>query len=160
MAEKSLPSAPFLSSPELPSAPFLEAPQESEDDSRQFYDDTLVGELGEGVVSGVTKLVEGVAGLAAIPVDIALDTDYGDKVSQAGETVRDALGLDPEGFVGKGAEIVSQFVYAPVKAASIAGRVYQAVRKPRASAQGSERLLVPWEKHRRGRAFPKPSTPS
>ena len=108
----------------------LSAESEGSED-KQFYDDSFLGELGEGVVSGITKLGEGIAGLAAIPVDMALDTDYGDKITQGGEDLRDAMGLDPEGFVGKGAEILSQFVYLPVKAASLAGRGYQTARAAR-----------------------------
>ena len=104
---------------------------EEESEDKQFYDDTLLGELGEGVASGVTKLVEGVSGLAAIPVDAATGSNYGDQITQAGEDLRDSLGLDPEGFVGKGSEIVSQFVYLPVKLASMAGRGYQALRAAR-----------------------------
>jgi len=77
---------------------------------KQFYDDNVFGELGEGIVSGLIGAGEGVIGLGALAVDIVADTDYGDKVANAAESARDALGLDPEGIVGKGAEIITQFV--------------------------------------------------
>ena len=64
-----------------------------EDDGKQFYDDTLVGELGEGVVSGAIGIGEGLAGLGAAAVDIVADTNYGDKVTETTEAARDALGL-------------------------------------------------------------------
>ena len=35
------------------------------DDGKQFYDDTVIGELGEGIVSGVIGIGEGLAGLGA-----------------------------------------------------------------------------------------------
>ena len=38
---------------------------EQEDDGKQFYDDTALGELGEGIVSGGIGIAEGVAGLGA-----------------------------------------------------------------------------------------------
>ena len=133
------PTKPFtIVEPEFdPTKPFTivsdEKPveEEPEKEDQQFYDDTLIGELGEGVASGFIKLGEGIAGLAAIPVDVAYDTDYGDQITKASEDLRDAMGLDPEGFVGKGSEILSQFVYLPLKAAGMAGRGYQAARAAR-----------------------------
>ena len=110
-------------------------PTPKEDDGKQFYDDTLIGELGEGIASGVIGAVEGVVGLGALAVDLAADTDYGDKVTQAAEATRDALGLDPEGIVGKGAEIITQFVVPGglaakgAKALTMAGRAAKGLSK-------------------------------
>ena len=59
--------------------PFLDLDKQ-EDDGKQFYDDTAVGEIGEGIVSGGIGILEGVAGLGAAAVDIVADTNYGDKV--------------------------------------------------------------------------------
>ena len=114
--------------------PFVPKPVEP-DDGKQFYDDTLIGELGEGIASGVIGAVEGVVGLGALAVDLAADTDYGDKVTQAAEATRDALGLDPEGIVGKGAEIITQFVVPGglaakgAKALTMAGRAAKGLSK-------------------------------
>jgi len=110
-------------------------PTPKKDDGKQFYDDTLIGELGEGIASGVIGAVEGVVGLGALAVDLAADTDYGDKVTQAAEATRDALGLDPEGIVGKGAEIITQFVVPGglaakgAKALTMAGRAAKGLSK-------------------------------
>ena len=110
---------------------FVPVPVKSEDPKeldQQFYDDTFLGELGEGIVSGASKVVEGVAGLASIVPDVAFGTNYGDKVTETAEAFRDSLGIDPTGVVGVGAEVISQFVYLPVKAASLAGKGYMAAR--------------------------------
>ena len=98
------------------------------DDGKQFYDDTALGELGEGIVSGGIGIFEGVAGLGAALIDVAADTNYGDKVTEAAESARDALGLDPEGFLGKGAEIVTQFVVPGIGAAAKAGKLYKSLK--------------------------------
>ena len=101
---------------------------------KQFYDDNVIGELGEGIVSGLIGAGEGVVGLGALAVDLVADTDYGDKVANAAESARDALGLDPEGIVGKGAEIITQFVVPGglaakgAKALTAAGRAARAAK--------------------------------
>ena len=95
---------------------------------QQFYDGTAVGEIGEGIVSGVIGIGEGLAGLGAAAVDIVADTNYGDKVTELAESARDTLGLDPEGFLGKGAEIVTQFVVPGVGAAAKAGKLYKSLK--------------------------------
>jgi len=92
------------------------------DDGKQFYDDTYIGELGEGIVSGVIGIGEGLVGLGAMGVDIIADTNYGDQVTEAAEAARDALGLDPEGIIGKGAEIVTQFVVPGLGAAGLVAK--------------------------------------
>ena len=93
-----------------------------EDDGKQFYDDTYIGELGEGIVSGAIGAFEGVIGLGAMGVDLIADTNYGDQVTEAAEAARDALGLDPEGILGKGAEIVTQFVVPGLGAAGLVAK--------------------------------------
>ena len=99
------------------------------DDGKQFYDDTAIGEIGEGIVSGVIGIGEGLAGLGALAVDVVADTNYGDSVTEAAEAARDALGLDPEGILGKGAEIITQFVVPGVGVASKVGKAAMAARK-------------------------------
>ena len=129
---------PFMDLPDAPkqqtsSNPFMEL--DDVDDGKQFYDDTALGEIGEGVVSGLIGVGEGVVGLGALAVDLVADTDYGDKVTQAAEATRDALGLDPEGILGKGAEIITQFVVPGglaakgAKALTMAGRAAKGLSK-------------------------------
>ena len=127
---------PFLSQqPSENSNPFLSSPEPEKQDDQQFYDGTAVGEVAEGVLSGGIGIAEGVAGLIAAGVDVVADTNYGDSVTEAAESARDALGLDPEGFLGKGAEIVTQFVVPGIGAASKVGKLAQASRAARGLAK-------------------------
>lgn len=105
--------------------------QPAADSSKQFYDDTALGEIGEGIVSGVIGIGEGLVGLGAMAVDFVADTNYGDSVTQGAEALRDALGLDPEGFLGKGAEILTQFVVPGVGAAAKVNQLAKAARAAR-----------------------------
>jgi hypothetical protein len=105
--------------------------QRTADSSKQFYDDTALGEIGEGIVSGVIGIGEGLVGLGAMAVDFVADTNYGDSVTQGAEALRDALGLDPEGFLGKGAEILTQFVVPGVGAAAKVNQLAKAARAAR-----------------------------
>jgi len=105
------------------------------DDGKQFYDDTFVGELGEGVVSGIIGIGEGLAGLGAMGVDLVADTNYGDQVTEAAEAARDALGLDPEGILGKGAEIVTQFVVPGLGAAGLVAKGAKVARAAKGLAK-------------------------
>jgi hypothetical protein len=98
---------------------------------QQFYDGSFFGELGEGIASGVIGIGEGLAGLGAAAVDVVADTTYGDSVTAGAEAIRDALGFDPEGFVGKGAEIVTQFVVPGIGAAAKVGSLAKAARAAR-----------------------------
>jgi hypothetical protein len=63
-------------------------------------------------------------------VDVVADTNYGDQITQGAEALRDALGVDPEGFLGKGAEIVTQFV---VPGIGIAAKVNSLAKAARAA---------------------------
>ena len=95
---------------------------------KQFYDDTVIGELGEGIASGVVGIAEGIAGLGTTVVDLARGTNYTDKVTEGAEAVRDFAGLDPEGFVGKGAELVTQYIVPGVGVAAKLGKAAKAAR--------------------------------
>jgi hypothetical protein len=110
-------------------------PKPAGEQDQQFYDGTAVGEVAEGVLSGGIGIAEGLAGLVAAGVDLVADTNYGDSVTEAAESARDALGLDPEGFLGKGAEIVTQFVVPGIGAASKVGKLAQASRAARGLAK-------------------------
>ena len=67
-------------------------------------------EIGEGILSGVTKAAEGVASTVAIGVDLMADTDYTTGVQESFEDLREYAGLDPVGFGGKAAEIITQYI--------------------------------------------------
>ena len=85
---------------------------------------------GKAGMEGDQPMVgEGLAGLGALAVDVVADTNYGDSVTEAAEAARDALGLDPEGILGKGAEIITQFVVPGVGVASKVGKAAMAARK-------------------------------
>ena len=115
--------------------PFKQAAPATEDDGKQFYDDTYIGELGEGVVSGIIGIGEGLVGLGAMGVDLVADTNYGDQVTEAAEAARDALGLDPEGILGKGAEIVTQFVVPGLGAAGLVAKGAKVARAAKGLAK-------------------------
>lgn len=120
----------FVPIPTNPSAAntqtFVPSPVNRQD--QQFYDDSIIGEVGEGVVSGAIGIGEGLLSLGATAVDLIADTDYGTKVTEGAEALRDTLGLDPEGFLGKGAEIVTQFIVPGLGAAAKAGKLVRAAR--------------------------------
>ena len=95
---------------------------------KQFYDDTTLGELGEGIASGIVGIGEGVIGLGATVVDLAAGTEYADKVTAGAEAIRDVAGLDPKGFIGKGSEVITQFVAPGLGVASKVGKMSKAAR--------------------------------
>jgi len=78
-------------------------------------------EFGEGVLSGGTKLVQGVAELGALASDALTGTDYHDDVVQGFEEFRSSLGIDPQGIAGTIGEIGVQFVLPGAIAAKAVG---------------------------------------
>lgn len=99
----------------LPSA----APQE----------DTYEGfaqELFEGIISGATKIPQGIAETLALGYDAAAGTDYASDVTEAGEDFRDRLGVDPEGLAGTIPEVGVQFVGPGGAAAKAIGSISKA----------------------------------
>jgi hypothetical protein len=87
-------------------------------------------EVAEGVVSGGLGIVQGGAELLAAGIDIALDTDLNERVTNMYEGIRKDLGVDPTGVAGTAAEIVTQFAVPGLGAAS-------AVSKAKALANSS-----------------------
>ena len=85
-------------------------------------------ETGEGAASGFIKGIEGAGTTIALAPDYFLGTEYGDAITESSEAIRDSLGLDPEGIMGKGAEIVTQFVLPGGLAAQGAGAFLKANR--------------------------------
>ena len=70
-------------------------------------DEGLFQEIGEGILSGSTKAVQGVVETGTLLYDLAADTDYTSDVTNAFEGFRQDLGLDPTGIAGKAAEIIT-----------------------------------------------------
>jgi len=64
-------------------------------------------EFGEGVISGLTKIPQGILELGATGIDLVAGTDTAGEVTDTFEYIRG--GVDPVGFVGKGAEAITQF---------------------------------------------------
>ena len=64
-------------------------------------------EFGEGVISGLTKIPQGILELGATGIDLVAGTDTAGEITEGFEYLRG--GVDPVGFVGKGAEAVTQF---------------------------------------------------
>ena len=93
------------------------------------FEGNAIQEIGEGIASGFIKAGEGVLSGVGLISDTVAGTDYADTVTEKAEDLRDYLGLDPEGILGKGAEVVAQFVVPGVKVASSVGKAAMAARK-------------------------------
>ena len=78
----------------------------------------VLQELGEGIASGLLAIPQGIAELAGAGIDLMFDTNYSANATRNANEIREALGLDPEGLVGKGAEVITQFVVPGLGAAS------------------------------------------
>ena len=83
-------------------------------------------ELFEGAVTGVSKIPQGILEGGASIYDYFKDTDKSKEVTKFFETSREKLGLDPAGFVGKGAEVVTQFGLPGLGAASLVSKLSKA----------------------------------
>ena len=98
-------------------------------------DEGVLQELGEGILSGAIAIPEGIAGLVANSIDLMADTNYSTNVKESAQFLRDTLGLDPVGFAGKGAEIVTQFV---VPGLAVAGAVSKASKLGQLAKSGQQ----------------------
>ena len=113
------------------------------EDDQQFLEGSLIRELGEGIASGVIGIGEGVIGLGGTLLDLGGETNYADRVYQAGQDLRDAAGIDPEGIVGKGAEVITQFV---VPGVGVASKVGKGARLARSKLIGPKQPLTKKQK--------------
>ena len=95
----------------------------------------VMQEFAEGVGSGVIGIGQGIGELVGMGIDAMADTNYSSSVTKAANDLRTAAGIDPEGFAGKGAEIVTQFAVpglgaaAAVSKLSKVGKIVDRVRK-------------------------------
>ena len=78
-------------------------------------------EIAEGIASGVIGIGQGVAELGTSAVDLIAGSNYSSAVTRSMEDLRDSLGIDPVGFAGKGAEVLTQFVVPGVGVAKYVG---------------------------------------
>ena len=67
-------------------------------------------EIAEGVASGALNIVQGLGELGLGAIDLVADTDYARYATEGIPDLKERFGIDPVGFAGKGAEIISQFV--------------------------------------------------
>jgi hypothetical protein len=109
----------LVSDPNAPLPDDVYDPTQSEGVAQEFF---------EGVASGGTRIAQGVLETLALVPDMVADTDYSSAVTNAFENFRETAGIDPVGFVGKGAEIITQFVVPGVTAAKIVGGLSKAGR--------------------------------
>jgi len=102
-------------------------------------------ELAEGVASGIIGIGQGFGELGASAVDLVAGTDYASAVTNSAEELRDSLGIDPEGFIGKGAEVLTQFVVPGVAAARAVGGISK-VGRSIGQAKGAKDALTSAER--------------
>ena len=86
--------------------------------NREGEEEGTITEIGEGIVSGLIGIGQGIGELGASAIDLIADTDYASDVTESADALRDALGVDPEGLAGSIAEIGTQFVLPGLGAAS------------------------------------------
>ena len=104
-------------------------------------DEGVAQEFFEGIGSGLIAIPQGILELGASVVDLAADTDYASSVTSAANKLRDAAGIDPEGVIGKGAEVITQFVVPGLGAASAVSKLSKVGRLNKAVQSGKGKLL-------------------
>lgn len=97
-------------------------------------------EFLEGVASGAIGIGEGLTELVALGVDAIRDTNYAADVRDTAQGIRDTLGIDPEGFVGKGTEALVQFGIPGLGAVSGVSKLSKLGKMQRAFEEGGEAL--------------------
>ena len=96
-------------------------------------DPSTVTDVGRGVLSGVTKIGEGVVTLGTTLVDLLADTDTTETVEEAFESFREAIGADPQGTAGEIAEALVQFGIPGLGAAGLVSKAGMAARGARSA---------------------------
>ena len=98
-------------------------------------------EFLEGMASGVIGIGEGIVELGALGVDLIADTSYAQDVREGAQAVRETLGIDPEGMVGKGVEAVVQLGIPGLAAAGAVSKVSRVGRLKKVLDQRNMRVL-------------------
>ena len=83
-------------------------------------------EIGEGIISGGIGIGQGIGETVASFYDAIQDTNYASDVTKSGNDLRKYLGVDPTGFAGKTAEIVTQFAVPGLGAAAAVSKFSKA----------------------------------
>lgn len=91
--------------------------------NREGDEEGAITEIGEGIVSGLIGIGQGIGELGASAIDLIADTDYASDVTESADALRAALGVDPEGLAGSIAEIGTQFVLPGLGAASAVSKL-------------------------------------
>ena len=95
-------------------------------------------EIAEGIASGLIAIPQGIAELGASAVDLALDTNYTQDVTDFANTVREMGGIDPEGTAGEIAEIVTQFAVPGLGAAAAVSKLSRVKNLPKLAQKASQ----------------------
>ena len=142
--EEVKPSPMFSGTPveeeEVKPSPMFSGTPVPEPETTPETDEGVAQEFFEGVASGLIAIPQGILELGASGVDLVADTNYASAVTDAATKLREAAGIDPEGLIGKGAEVITQFVIPGLGAASAAsklskvGRLSNALKSGKASA--------------------------
>ena len=99
-----------------PETPAVAQPQETVEPGDEYEGVAL--EFIEGIGSGLIGIGEGIAETAALGIDLIADSDLATDVREGAQGLRDFLGIDPVGLVGKGTEALTQFAVPGIAAAS------------------------------------------
>jgi hypothetical protein len=106
------------------------APQAPTDQPEEEYEGFLQ-EVGEGFVSGLIAIPQGIAELGTSLVDVVFDTDYTQSVTDFANYVRDAGGIDPAGAAGEITEVLTQFAIPGLGAASMVSKAKVLAEAPK-----------------------------
>lgn len=114
-------SSETVSEPSLPEYKVETLPEFIQ--NREGEEEGAITEIGEGIVSGLIGIGQGIGELGASAIDLIADTDYASDVTESADALRAALGVDPEGLAGSIAEIGTQFVLPGLGAASAVSKL-------------------------------------
>ena len=116
-------------------------------------DEGAIQEIVEGIGSGLIAIPQGVLETGASLIDLAAGTNFTDAVTRAGNSVRDALDIDPTGTAGKVAEGLTQFAIPGIAAASIVSKGSRLAKIARGQPElrGKQSILDKFRGKRRGR---------
>jgi hypothetical protein len=98
-----------------------------EDEGRSLL--SPLADIGRGIVAAVPSTVEAIVGLGATGVDLAFDTNTNRWVTETGQEVRDALGLNvDDSAAGRAAEEITSFAIGFIPVLGWLGRAGTAAR--------------------------------
>ena len=104
-------------------------------DQPETQTEGVLQEIGEGIASGLIAIPQGIGELVGSGIDLMFDTNFGSNPARKANELRAQLGIDPEGFAGKAAEIVTQFVVPGLGAASAVSKASKLGKLQRSGAK-------------------------